>query len=277
MALFGSPQHPKGPSLKRSYYHTLDFSGTRVAFATPRHSETTVPFNPMPGKYNLYEQELYGVRADIENDVPGIICYTEGWSFFGRPVIHGRMGDLTLSITAFHNPRHGSLFRPAHLEKSIEDRLYVASGPGAGKRRFITLPHSRLRWGVSSVHGINWAHYDVVNVDDLDGHTAWVIPLTDEHSLYFFFTRFIFKQDTQLNTAYDNLIEHIMASVKIEWSAEAQRQQDEAKQRWPGETLSANLPELTWPDNFDPPPKPDSDFTEVVSEPGSNTRGNIDA
>jgi len=277
MALFGSPQHPKGPSLKRGYPHTLDFSGTRVAFATPRHSKITVPFDPMSDRYNLYEPELFGARDDIENDVPWRMCYTEGWSLFGLPLIHGRMGDLNLTITAFHNPRHGSLFRPAHLEQSIEDRLYVTKGPGAREGQFIVLPHSRLRWGINLVHGVNWAHYDVAEVDDLDGETAWVIPLTDEHSLYFFFTRYIFKQNTQLNAAYDDLIEHIMASVKIEWSAEAQRQQTEAKQRWPGETLSANLPELTWPDNFDPPPKPDSDFTEVVSEPGSNTRGSIDA
>jgi len=133
MALFGSPQHPKGPSLKRSYYHTLDFSGTQVTFATPRHSRTLVPFESLPDRYNLYEPELFGARDDIKNDVPWRLCYSEGWTFFGWPVVHGRMGDLNMSITAFHNPHHGSLFRPAHLERSIKDQLYVTKGPGPGK------------------------------------------------------------------------------------------------------------------------------------------------
>ena len=64
MTLFGSPQHPKGPSLKRLHPHTLDFSGTRVAFATPRHSKIAAPFEPMPARYDLYKMGENLSRAD---------------------------------------------------------------------------------------------------------------------------------------------------------------------------------------------------------------------
>ncbi|MFA5531348.1 MAG: hypothetical protein WDA11_11845, partial [Thiohalomonadaceae bacterium] len=60
--------------------------------------------------------------------------------------------------------------------------------------------------------------------------------------------RFIFAKNTRLDAVYDDLIERVMSSVRIEWSADARRQQTEAQAQWPDQKLPASLPELTWSD-----------------------------
>ena len=56
------------------------------------------------------------------------------------------------------------------------------------------------------------------------------------------------KARISLKKAYDALIAKIIASLRIEWSADARAQQAAAKQKWPDETLPTSLPELIWSD-----------------------------
>jgi len=76
----------------------------------------------------------------------------------------------------------------------------------------------------------------------------WKTPISDEHYLVFAFHKNTYKPDTALPKAYNELITRILDSIRIEWSAEALRQQAIAKEKWPNEVYPEQLPELEWPD-----------------------------
>lgn len=245
MALFGSKKNPRGPDFRQAREHVIDLSGSKVHFKSPPHSEINVPFKEMTTSYNIYDESIYKERSDIENDIPGIGCYREGWAFQGKPIIESQIGELTFVIEIYHITGKTSLLHPDNLIDAISNVIFVSKGPGNQPDH---RSYCRMNWKVQDFNGTMWSHYDSFQAHNLHGSTEWCTSLSNEHLLYFSFVRYINKPNTELNRAYDELIEKIMSTVRIEWSADALQQQAEAMKKWPDAKLPEHLPELTWPE-----------------------------
>jgi len=244
LKLIGSKQYPRGPGFKRARAHQLDLSGTRVEFKTPPHSDVKVSFKKKPEKYNLYDEIVRSYKPKKPTDMHWRTLYTEGWSFFGVPLIQGIIGKLKLGVNFVHTSRHGNLLNPENFLNALDQMLEGDHGPATGQWRKI----SRINWQVKTIHGNDWARFNTRRVEDLHNYADWVIPITEEHMLLFNFVHFVHRPNTRLNEAYRELEDQIMSTVKIDWSADILRQKQAAAEKWPDAQLPHQRPVLEWPE-----------------------------
>ncbi len=248
--LIGTKEHPKGPDWKAAHVHGFNLSGTRLSFTAPMHTDVSVSPDVFPSVFNLYDQSHYKGDPEVPGDFPRFTFFRQGWSFYGLPVVHGRLGDLSLALSVVLNTERESLFNNRAFEKAMIDRLNVDRGPGSGiapdERRF----RCPLNWGSAEVNGATYVHYDVLDLLAASRiHTEWLTPLTDDRFLVFTYTRHAFRQDARCcQEAFLFLINKIMSSVRIELSPEAQQQKADAERRWPEAKHSEHMPELEWPE-----------------------------
>lgn len=241
--LIGSKQNPRGPGFRRNRPHQLELSGTRIIFRTPPNSDINVQFKKKPEKYNLYDLQIPALDPE-SNELPWKTIYTEGWSFFGLPVIQSEIGCLTMAVVIVHNNRHGNLFSPDNFIKALDEKIKLDYGPGSGMYQYI----SCLDWQVQQVHGNDWVRFNSERIGDLHNYAVWVIPISEEHMLFFGFPHFVHRPGTKLNEAYRILEDQIMSTVTIEWSEDILRQKQAAVEQWPEVKLPERRPVMEWPD-----------------------------
>jgi len=102
----------------------------------------------------------------------------------------------------------------------------------------------RKNWQIQNIDQTPFIRYGTYKSGSLYSSNYWKTPISDEHYLVFAFHKHIFKPDTMLPQAYNKLIAKILASMRIEWSDEALKQQTIAKEKWPNEKYPEHLPEL---------------------------------
>ncbi len=259
LKLIGSKTYPRGPGFKRARTHRLDLSGTRVEFKTPPHSDVRVSFKEKPEKYNLYDEQVRNYQPQKPTDMHWRTMYTEGWSFYGIPLFQSVIGKLKLGVFFVHTPRHGNLFNPENFLNALDEWLEGYYGPISEQRKAI----ARIDWQRKTLHGNDWACYRNQKIGDLYSDGDWVIPITEEHMLFFGFAHYVSRPGTRLNEAYRALQEQIMATVKIDWSADVLRQKQAAAEKWPGARMPAQLPPLEWPDEEWEKHRPYDSFDEL--------------
>jgi hypothetical protein len=256
LRLFGSKKHPKGPNWSKAETHCLELSGTRVCFTTPPNNDRDFPFEAQPDKYNIYDDALF---SPVEgSDEPARTMdggFQKNWEF--RTLLGGRdspifdtIGWVRFLVLVVKDESFGSLLEPQSFLKAVNQRINYQAGPRSGhwKEKFL---HVRKNWRIQYLDDVAFAHYahheraadGFVNVSQF-----WQAPLTDKHYIDLSFDRFIYAKNTRLDAVYDDLIARVMSSVRIEWSADARRQQAEAQAQWPDQALPESLPELTWSD-----------------------------
>jgi len=268
LKLIGSKQYPRGPGFKRARAHQLDLSGTRVEFKTPPNSDVMVPFDPMPEKYNLYDEKVRNYKPKKPTDMHWRTLYTEGWSFFGVPLVQGEIGQLNLGVFFVHTPRHGNLFNPDNFLNALDERLGGRYGPISEQHRAI----ARIDWQLKTIHGNDWVRYWNQKIDVLNNGVEWVTPITEEHMLFFGFPHFINRPNTRLNEAYSKLEDQIMSTVKIDWSADILRQKQAAAEKWPDVKLPRQRPVLEWPEEEWAKYAPKDELAELFEEAARETQ-----
>ena len=106
--LFGSKKHPKGPDWSKAKEHCLDFSGTKVFFSTPPHSDPDDSFKKKPISYNIYDDKNFHSSSNEKAKIQSLNGgYEESWRYTGFPLF-GEIGSLKLGIgitcyTDFHS------------------------------------------------------------------------------------------------------------------------------------------------------------------------------
>ncbi|VAW60110.1 hypothetical protein MNBD_GAMMA11-1018 [hydrothermal vent metagenome] len=245
---FSSKKHPRGPDWSTAREHCLDFSGTKFYFRVPEHTDPIISFKPKPEKYNIYDESIFWKDTELNNPA----SFLEGgfsidWQFKGSP-LSGRVGRLKFSIAITRNTSLGSLYRPDNFIASINQQLNYSLGPLSALSNLYNCRIIRKNWSIRSIGQIPYAYYEEHESNSLSSSSYWKTPISDEHYLTFAFHKHIYEPDTTLHQAYNELIEKILSSVRIEWSAEALKQQAIAKEKWPDEKLPEHLPELEWPD-----------------------------
>jgi len=244
--LLGSKKHPKGPSWAKATEHCLDLSGTKVYFRVPEHTDPTSSFKPKPEKYNIYDDEIFWKNTDF--DEPASFMdggYSTGWQFIGFPLFK-KIGRLKFGISVTRNTSLGPLNKPENLVTAINQYLYYSIGPISGhpKGRY----SSRKNWFIQNIDKTPFIHYEKHESNSFYKCRYWETAISNEHFISFTFIKHIYKPNTNLHKAYDELIEKILSSIRIEWSAEALKQQAAAKEKWPDDKLPESLPELSWSD-----------------------------
>lgn len=108
----------------------------------------------------------------------------------------------------------------------------------------------RQNWGVASLNGLDWVHYENYGSSSRGfnlTHVFWHLPLTDEHLLTLKFERHThYPKKSNLESAFDKLIEQVIKTVRVGYSTDAQRQKAEVENQYPNEKISESLPELVW-------------------------------
>ena len=244
----GSKKHPKGPNWASAREHVLDLSGSRFYFTVPAHTDSQIPFKPEPETYNIYDASGFWKSAAGQGN--SSIHFLEGgfassWLFKGF-ALFGAIGSLDLGISIVRNSTFGSLYKSEHFMAALNQQLNYRVGPLSGTRK--GRYQTRHNWSLQRICPTAFACYD--EWEGLDVSRFCKIPISDAHYISVEFRKHIYQDDARipLHQAYDALINKIIASIRIEWSADALAQQAAAKQQWPDDTLPATLPELVWSD-----------------------------
>ena len=247
LKFLGSNKYPKGPKLEIVKEHFLDLSGTRIYFKTPPHTDSDVPFKVKPEKYNIYDKSIFWSYPDLtESAMEMEGGYTENWVYYGLPIFKS-IGRLGFGIGVIRNLDFGSLLSPVNFINAINQNINYSAGPLS---RLSKGYYSKVRnnWSIQILDRAQFVHYEFHKSHCLHSNGYWVAPISDDHYIYLTFSKLINHEKTNLHQTYDELIENVLSSVRIEWSPDALRQQAEAKQKWPNQSLPGSLPELTWTD-----------------------------
>ena len=245
-ALFGSKKHPKGPDWASAREHHLDLAGTLFYFTVPAHTNSITPFQPKPETYNLYAASRYWKHADSIEPASSLEnVFSIRWQFGSFWL---KIGTLEFDISINHNIAFGSLYKPEHFLSALNQRLNYSVGPLSWEKK--GQHQVRKNWSVQHLGQTTFAYYE--KSGRLYTSRFWETPVSDEYHLILAFRKETYLDDADirinLDHAYDELIDNIIASIRIEWSTYPSALQAAAKLRWPGETLPATLPELVWSD-----------------------------
>ena len=243
--IFGSKQHPTGPSLNKDYpIYTADLSGTQIEFQVPKHTDSTIPYKERPRKFNLYTIE----REVLESGATATeFVFSSSWEFDGFPVIERRIGVLRLTIGILRLSETESLFKPSALEKAILREEYLTYGPqqdyGCSRccYQWQTFESDENSW-VTFWHDWGKGDSDADFSKVTEAQKMYFTTISDEHILYLSFKLNIKLENTQVYPEMLKLIEKIMASFSMSLSEDAQRQQQAAKDKWPEDKFSDYVP-----------------------------------
>ena len=242
MALFGTRQHPKGPSGPWER-HELNLSGTRVVLQAPPHNHELIEDISEPSKTrNLYADNTFGRRRSRdEAEPPGLGLLYKDWVFRGIPLIDGVIADVKFQMMVYRFVEFASLFRSRRLECAIE--RYIYNSPD----RTRVSGASRLRWRVVSLNGHEWVNYEVncppyINNAEAVVLSIWQLPISDEHLLTVYFRQIIRAKDTRLPEVFAELTDKVMQSVRVTLSEDARHQKSAVEQQYPWEKSNGLLP-----------------------------------
>lgn len=251
--LFGSKKKPKGPNWSRAREHCLDLSGTRICFKTPPNNDRDFPFKKRPTTYNIYNDSLFQATDDSEQPTYMDGGFTENWEFrslFGSrtSLLFGQIGWVRFGVVVIKVDSGGSLYNVDNFLNAIKQSAYYSQGPKSGHSRFKSI-HVRKDWKVQKLDQVQFAHYshhERAEHNMIDVIEFWATPISKKHYIILRFERYKFTDNSNLDQTYDELIEKVLSTVRIDWSPEALRQQEEARSKWPGQKLPESLPEISW-------------------------------
>ncbi|WP_020405056.1 hypothetical protein [Hahella ganghwensis] len=261
-----SRRHPSGPN--RWEDHKIRLSGTEITYSAPKNNHELIDYRaPLLVTENIYDPAVFE-RNSIKNKYRPLSCglALKDWVFFGLPLLEGRIGDLKFHVTLARMPEFSSLFRPRHLECSIE--RYIYASPNSIQVSGL----SRQHWKIREFSGFNWVNYQyqgnpgLHNAEEVVG-SVWHLPITDEHMLNVDFKQIIRIKNSRLHETYQKLIEQVMSSFTIELSEDAQKQKEAVQSEYPDERLSEHLP----PYEFETYPVFDEfELSKLISEQHNN-------
>jgi len=255
--LFGTRKHPKGPDFRRARDHVLDFSNIQLCFKAPPYHHPGVESTQFPSRYNLYDPALYQPEEDFPLPPYQHCCFVTTWVCYGLPFLHYK-GWLDMHITLHQYAEHASLFNPAMFEATLDTYIDHRWGPHAHKvyeRRGRI--EGRYDWATSRINGVDWVQFDTVSVisyldDTRNLYRCYATPLSETHFMVVTFDKYQMRLAYDVNAAFDPLIGDIMQSMQIGWSEEALREQQVAKEKWPGAKYQKTRPDLIWSQDMYP-------------------------
>ncbi|WP_028885463.1 hypothetical protein [Teredinibacter turnerae] len=244
---------PEGPSFKWARTIKSEFEGTEIAFKAPKHSPRRsnhkgyAPVrrynkdNPLPFR-NYYGEE------EIERGLPDLWrkadFFSHSWAFNG-PWFTGPVCELELMfrlVRVVNYPKDMSLFHPRALELVIGDYLTdMYSYHKSETRGGIQVFHAPINWQILTHLPVNAARMEVVS-ENFSPHR------TIKRMVFFPKTKLPRSElDKRVNEQpMLDLMEDIIASLKLNLSPRAKAQQDAALSGLEDTSLIKDYPPLKW-------------------------------
>jgi len=254
--LFGTKKHPKVISFRRAQDHVLDFSSIRLHFKAPPYHRPDISYEPhLQNRYNLYDPALYQPDERFKEPPYRHFCFGNIWVCYGPPFQRYK-GWLHMSITLHQYVEHPSLFNPAMFEATVDTYLDHRWSPKTCKvYESGDRIEGRYHWGASRINGADWVQFDTVSVIDSrtrNLYRCYATPLSETHFVVVTFDKYQTWLAYDVNAAFDPLIGDIMQSMQIDWSEEALREQQVAKEKWPEVKYQKTRSDLIWTQDMYP-------------------------
>jgi len=272
--LFGTRKHPKVISFRRAQDYMLDFSSIQLYFRAPPYHRPGVSFEShLPSRYNLYDPALYQPDERFRAPPYRHFCFGDLWVCYGLPFQRYK-GWLKMEITLHQYTEHASLFNPAMFETTVDTYIEHRWSPKTCKvYESGDRSEGRYDWATNQINGDTWVQFDTVSIIEdktRNLYRCFAIPLSTEHFLVITFDKYQMRLAYDVNAAFDPLIGDIMQSMHFDWSEEALRQQQAAKEKWPGVSYQKTRPDLIWTQDMYPYETfQEQDYKEGVDSTGA--------
>ena len=245
---------PRGPNFQRAKLVSVNLGGNIVTLRLPRHKPVHPGYDDpiyLKGKIDIYDRGAYVKEMpEIAWGLQAVVQRT--WRFNG-PMFSGKLASLEFSMLLLKRdmPEGESLFNSEIFEREICGRLTVYYA------------EDKFRWASDWITPLNWqlhdqlpvfsASYDVMpRVVGLP-KTEFVFPIADNCMVILYFRQMQLKDGgiEELDQLIDRstmaqLCRDIIASTRLELSAESQQQLHWAQQEYPGVTLNPQMAPLKW-------------------------------
>lgn len=261
---------PKGPTIQQARRVQSTLDGTTLEFYAPRHRSSyraRAAYVVVPAKHYNFAEETFRVlgRDNKENEWRNLKLFYRSWSFYG-PWFTGHCAELGLvvHIVTPSRPKPGvSFFHPRAFEGAIADLLTYMQGNevnSKGKARWM----APMQWQPVTTLPCVAACYEVRPVREThatgDVSRRFVFPIGDRYLVTFNFSPMLIAsgdmedREKEIDPAPVNqLIDDIVASVKLTLSPEAQAQQAKALEGINDTSLTPTFPPLKWGDGGSEP------------------------
>lgn len=250
--LFSTRKHPYIPGRHKTETLSVNLSGSLLTLQLPAHT----PFDSLdkdkkpPAVVDLFNDNNF---TDVDIGQPewqlrgesglGLMRRTLG---FLAPPWHqsDRYGRMSFGMGIGRMeimPQEMSLFNPAHLEQVVIRNTYF-SGPMQPTRRHVEGP---VDWRAKEGPAGTWLYYELHDIhDETHIRTSITLPLSHRHSLSLGISCFGYQPMHLFYKYFEDIKGAALNSITLELSERAQRELDQAKQRWPEAKASpARLPE----------------------------------
>ncbi|ACR10947.1 conserved hypothetical protein [Teredinibacter turnerae T7901] len=259
---------PEGPSFKWARTIRSEFEGTEIAFKAPKHSPKRsnhkgyVPerryneSNPLTFR-NYYDEEQ--ASRGLPDHWREADFFYHSWAFNG-PWFTGPVGELNLMfrlVRVVNYPKDMSLFHPRALEQVIGDYLTdMYSYHKSETRGGIQVFHAPINWQILTHLPVNAARMEVVSENFSPHRTIKrmvFFPISDDlmSVLIFWPSRLKNLPRSELDKRVNekpilDLMEDIIASLKLNLSPRAKAQQEAALTGLEDTSLIKEYPPLKW-------------------------------
>ena len=233
---------PFGIKLQKSTKHELSLAGTEIAFSLPPASLQREILTHRPFEYGIFDYSFNDRIQPLRRHC-GFVCYSSGWSVYVREIFKKHIGDLGFTLGVFYANECNSVFSPRQLEKSVNRHIDTWNGPDSD---YYLQNRCRLDWHYRNINNTYWLSYQSKSRQKNTGTTTFLTPIEDVCYLYINFHKLYYDIRFDADAYFNQIIDKLMTTVKVELSDAAIRQQQAARIRWPNEQPTDFLPEMTW-------------------------------
>jgi len=255
---------PKGPTIHSAENILFTLDGSTIRFSAPRHSSSYQSREALHPRrdYKLSSETFRSFNRElvIDDSWKNLEIFYRSWGFYG-PWFTGRQAELSLNIDVLTPtiPQAGvSYFHPRAFESSLANYLTFQYSKSRvdGKPRW----SAPVNWAVVNnlpcaavmlnVNPVRETHYTGIATKHL------FFPIGDEYLVHFEFephliaSGYMEEREKQIDPAPVNqLLNDIIASLRVTLSPEAQAQQAKALEGLTDTSLTPTFPPLKWTDD----------------------------
>jgi hypothetical protein len=253
-----------GPAFSFAWNKTYTVAANKLTIRMPWHSPGDTYSKEFRGKFD----PVIDVKphCDSESVIPKqnwlySAVSRRTWAFYGKKFV-GTAGYVTCSFLVYQYAKKQdaiSFFHPKAFEFGIADYLnsYYA--------------HEVDAEGPTNIGPLNWqpvqnfpapaARFTLEATRKRERKHYFCFPITDHHIAMVIFTVSPYSEKLSLQPMHE-LMENIIASIKLELSPEAQTQLDAVKAQCPDMSLSETFSPLKWGDQIRAGEQPDLEGLE---------------
>ncbi len=245
---------PKGPNFKYARKASVNLGGNLISLKLPRHQAHSSYDSPthLRGYVDIERKSLYTEVNPVGGWESRIVLH-RCWRFNG-PMFSGRLGNIHFAMSILHRPleRDETLFNPKIFEQVQQDRLTEQYADD--KSQWAACWSAPVAWQSHHHLPVFACSFDVMPVKSASSLVKnFNFPITRDCFINLYFRQqqvmegSLEKKDALIDrSTMEQLCNDVIASTRLELSPQSQQQLEEAKARYPQETLSEQMEPLKW-------------------------------